>query len=98
MKNDLFVTAGEVAQDLGIPYTTGSKWGLETRVSLKQALAALGFKGGTRRDTEWNQWVAYEKSILPLLCWNMGLSGRRKVHMRNIYQFWILRKRSGQRK
>ena len=28
-----------------IPFTTGSKRGLETRVSLKQALANQGFKG-----------------------------------------------------
>ena len=41
-----------------IPYTTGSKRGLETRVSLKKALAELGFKGGTRSETERNQWVA----------------------------------------
>lgn len=39
-----------------VPYTTGSKWGLDTRVSLKQTLSALGFKGGTRRETELNQW------------------------------------------
>lgn len=38
-----------------VPFTTGSKRGLDTRVSLKQALAAQGFKGGTRGDTEWNQ-------------------------------------------
>ena len=44
--------------------TTGSKRGLDTRVSLKQALAAQGFKGGTRGDTEWNQWVSAEKSAL----------------------------------
>lgn len=47
-----------------VPFTTGSKRGLDTRVSLKQALAALGFKGGTRSDTEWNQWVAAEKEQL----------------------------------
>ena len=35
-----------------VPFTTGSKRGLDTRVSLKQALAAQGFKGGTRGDTE----------------------------------------------
>jgi len=29
-----------------VPFTTGSKRGLDTRVSLKQALAAQGFKGG----------------------------------------------------
>ena len=47
-----------------VPFTTGSKRGLETRVSLKQALAAQGFKGGTREDTEWNQWVQSEKEQL----------------------------------
>ena len=47
-----------------VPYTTGSKRGLDTRVSLKQALAALGFKGGTRGMTEWNQWVGAEKRYL----------------------------------
>ena len=47
-----------------IPYTTGSKRGHETRVSLKRALAELGFKGGTRSETERNQWVAAEKEQL----------------------------------
>ena len=47
-----------------IPYTTGSKRGLETRVSLKKALAELGFKGDARSETERNQWVAAEKERL----------------------------------
>lgn len=47
-----------------VPFTMGSKRGLDTRVSLKQALAVQGFKGGTRGDTEWNQWVSAEKSAL----------------------------------
>ena len=47
-----------------IPYITGSKRGLDTRVSLKQALAQLGFKGGSRNNTEWNQWIASEKQVL----------------------------------
>ena len=47
-----------------IPYITGSKRGLDTRVSLKQALAVQGFTGGTRGDTEWNQWVRSEKEHL----------------------------------
>lgn len=47
-----------------IPFTTGSKRGLDTRVSLKQALAAQGFKGGTRQETEWSQWVLSEKEAL----------------------------------
>lgn len=44
-----------------VPFTTGSKRGLDTRVSLKQALVAQGFYGGTRGDTEWSQWVRSEK-------------------------------------
>ena len=47
-----------------VPFTSGSKRGLDTRVSLKQALAAQGFKGGTRGDTEWSQWVRAEKEQL----------------------------------
>lgn len=47
-----------------VPFTIGSKRGLETRVSLKQALAAQGFTGGTRKETEWNQWVQAEKEQL----------------------------------
>lgn len=47
-----------------VPFTTGSKRGLDTRVSLKQALAAQGFKGGSRGDTEWAQWVQSEKEQL----------------------------------
>ena len=42
-----------------VPFTTGSKRGLETRVSLKQALANQGFKGNGRGDTEWNRWILY---------------------------------------
>lgn len=47
-----------------VPFTTGSKRGLDTRVSLKQALAAQGFKGGTRGATEWARWVQSEKERL----------------------------------
>ena len=57
-----------------VPYTTGSKRGLDTRVSLKQALSALGFKGGTRRETELNQWVAYEKEQLAVVMLKQALS------------------------
>ena len=47
-----------------IPFTTGSKRGLETRVSLKKALEALGFAGGTKSHTELNQWIGSEKQAL----------------------------------
>lgn len=47
-----------------IPFTTSSKRGLETRVSLKKALEALGFMGGTKSHTELNQWIESEKQAL----------------------------------
>jgi hypothetical protein len=50
-----------------VPYITGSKRGVDTRVSMKQALAALGFKGGTRSETEWSQWVNAEKEQLAIV-------------------------------
>ena len=59
-------------------YTTGSKRGLDTRVSLKQALSALGFKGGTRRETELNQWVAYEKEKLAAVMLEHGIEWEKK--------------------
>lgn len=61
-----------------VPYTTGSKRGLDTRVSLKQALSALGFKGGTRRETELNQWVAYEKERLAAVMLEHGIEWEKK--------------------
>ena len=56
-----------------VPFTTGSKRGLDTRVSLKQALAAQGFKGGTRGDTEWSQWVRSEKEQLSVVMERHGI-------------------------
>ena len=61
-----------------VPYTTGSRRGLDTRVSLKQALSALGFKGGTRRETELNQWVAYEKEQLATVMLEHGIEWEKK--------------------
>ena len=50
-----------------VPYITGSKRGLDTRVSLKSALAAEGVTGGTRGATEWNQWITAEKRELAMV-------------------------------
>ena len=61
-----------------VPFTTGSKRGLDTRASLKQALAAQGFKGGTRGDTEWNQWVRAEKSALAFVMERHGIEWEHK--------------------
>ena len=54
-----------------IPFTTGSKRGLETRVSLKKALEALGLMGGTKSHTELNQWIESEKQALAsIMAWH----------------------------
>jgi len=47
-----------------VPFITGSKRGLDTRVSLKAALAAQGFTGNGKQDTEWSRWVLSEKKEL----------------------------------
>ena len=47
-----------------VPFIRNSKRGLDTRVSLKGALAEQGYKGGTRGMTEWNQWIEAEKQEL----------------------------------
>ena len=61
-----------------VPFTTGSKRGLDTRVSLKQALAAQGFCGGTRGATEWNQWVQSEKEKLARVMERYGFEWEQK--------------------
>ena len=47
-----------------VPYVSNSSRGMDTRVSLKQALATQGFKGGSRNENEWSQWVSSEKKHL----------------------------------
>lgn len=61
-----------------VPFTTGSKRGLDTRVSLKQALAAQGFRGGTRGATEWNLWVLSEKKELAIAMFRHGFEWEQK--------------------
>lgn len=61
-----------------VPFTTNSKRGLETRVSLKKALEAQGFVGGSRSDTEWNRWVASEKEVLSQIMLEHGIEWDQK--------------------
>ena len=61
-----------------VPFITGSKRGLDTRVSLKQALSAQGFKGGTRENTEWNQWIQSEKEQLSAVMERHGIEWEHK--------------------
>lgn len=61
-----------------VPFTTGSKRGLDTRASLKKALAAQGFEGGTRNSTEWSQWINSEKEILSKIMLEHGIEWEQK--------------------
>lgn len=61
-----------------VPFTTGSKRGLETRVSLKKALEAQGFVGKGRSDTEWNRWVYSEKEKLSEIMLEYGIEWNKK--------------------
>ena len=61
-----------------IPFTTNSKRGLETRVSLKKALESQGFVGCSRLDTEWNRWVASEKEVLSQVMLEHGIEWDQK--------------------
>lgn len=61
-----------------VPFTTGSKRGLETRVSLKKALEAQGFVGKGRSDTEWNRWVYSEKEKLSEIMLEYGIEWDKK--------------------
>ena len=56
-----------------VPFIRNSKRGLDTRVSLKSALAEQGFKGGTRSATEWNQWMESEKQELSKVAERYGV-------------------------
>lgn len=61
-----------------VPFTTGSKRGLETRVSLKKALEAQGCKGSSRSDTEWNRWANREKEQLASIMERHGIEWEQK--------------------
>ena len=68
-----------------IPFTTGSKRGLSTRVSLKQALADQGITGEGRSLTERDLWVQKEKETLAAIMLEHGIEweqkGEHKEHL-----------------
>ena len=56
-----------------VPFTTDSKRGLDTRVSMKGALKQQGFSGTGRSDTELNQWRDSEKEVLSKIMLTHGI-------------------------
>ena len=61
-----------------VPFTTGSKRGLETRVSLKKALLHQGFEGEGRDDNELNRWIISEKKVLAEIMERHGIEWEQK--------------------
>ena len=62
-----------------VPYVSGWKGkGLDTKVSLKQALKALGFAGGSKRESELNQWINAEKEQLAAVMERHGIEWEQK--------------------
>lgn len=62
-----------------VSYVTGWKGkGMDTRVSLKQALKSLGFQGGNKHDTELNQWINHEKEVLAEIAREHGIEWEQK--------------------
>ena len=74
-----------------IPYVTGWKGkGMDTSVSMKQALKSLGFQGGNKHDTELNQWINHEKEVLAEIAKQYGIEweqkGTHEEHL-DVYNF-----------
>ena len=74
-----------------VPYVSNWKGkGMDTRVSLKQAMKSLGFEGESKRDTELNQWINHEKKVLAEVMERHGIEwekkGTHEKHL-NVYEF-----------
>ena len=61
-----------------VPFSTGNKRGLSTKVSLKGALKVQGFVGTGRFDTEWKRWVESEKQCLAEIMERYQMEWRQK--------------------
>ena len=68
-----------------IPCITGSKRGLSTRVSLKKALEAQGFKGEGKTSNERNLWIESEKDALAQVMQRHGIKREHKgTHLEHL--------------
>ena len=68
-----------------IPFSTESKQGLSTRVSLKQALADQGITGERHSLTERDLWVQKEKEFLAAIMLEQGIEwGQKDEHKEHL--------------
>ena len=61
-----------------IPWVSGRKRGLETKTSLKAALATRGFVSEGKGNTEWKQWADAEKEDIALIMSRYGIDLKKK--------------------
>ena len=61
-----------------VPWVSGSARGLETRTSLKGALATRGFASEGKGNTEWQQWSEAEKEEIAIIMERYGIGWHKK--------------------
>ena len=61
-----------------VPWVSGCKRGLETKTSLKAALATRGFASEGKGKTEWKQWAEAEKDDIALIMRRYGIDWKKK--------------------
>ena len=61
-----------------VPWVSGCKRGLETKTSLKAALATRGFASEGKGNTEWKQWAEAEKDDIALIMRWYGIDWKKK--------------------
>lgn len=61
-----------------VPWVSDSKRGLETRTSLKGALASRGFASEGKGNTEWQQWSETEKEDIASIMERYGIGWHKK--------------------
>ena len=66
-------------------------------MSLKQALATQGFKGGSRGDTEWSQWIQSEKEQLAAVMERYGIEWEHLDTHEKHLSVWIIKSRKEKR-
>ena len=61
-----------------VPWVSGCKRGLETKTSLKAALATRGFASEGKGNAEWKQWAEAEKDDIALIMCRYGVDWKKK--------------------
>ena len=68
-----------------IPWVSGCKRGLETKTSLKAALATRGFVSEGKGNTEWKQWAEAEKDDIAFIMSRYGIDWKKKdIHNKHL--------------